>query len=222
MDQLAALIAGFAALAALAAPAHVEPQVSEAPAASRFTFSFRVEHGCGASPTTALEIQTPRGSFDVKAVAKEGWNATVQPSDPPVVVFQGGPLAADTADSFALELVTPNEPGTEVVFPTVQTCAEGELAWIEREEGGDHPAPRVKLTENATPLLPTGATAPSTTMATTGPPTTEGVAVADDEGSRGGGSVVPVAGAALAVVAGVGGAVVWARRRRRQGPPVGG
>ena len=166
--------AALAIVVALAAPGHVEPQISEAPAGSRTTFGFLVEHGCEGSPTVAMSIQLPEGAFDAVPVTPAGWTGTVEDTAPLVVTFTGGPLDADVEETFAVELVTPNLPGETVLFPTVQTCEEGEIGWIDPAEESEEPAPRIVLTENASPILPTTTTAPSSAAAT---PTT----AVDDE-----------------------------------------
>jgi uncharacterized protein YcnI len=220
MPLLALVPRAAAALLALTAPAHVEPQVSEAPAGSRTTFSFVVEHGCDGSPTVEVAIQIPEGAFDVVPVEQAGWVGTVEQGTQPVVRFAGGPLAADVEGTFGFELVTPNLPGQTVLFPTVQTCEEGEIAWIDPAEVAEEPAPRVRLTENAQPVLPTTTTtaAPTTTTAvpsTTTPPTTDpSDGDADDADDDGGMPTLLIGAAALAAAGGV----AFAAARRRSSP----
>lgn len=190
--------------------AHVRTQSPEAPAGSRYTFSFEVDHGCDGSPTTGLRILLPEGAFDARPVEKAGWTATAD-GDPVVVEFAGGPLPDATTDSFSVELVTPNRPGEEVLFPTVQRCAAGETSWVDPDAATDTPAPRVLLTANATPI-----TAPptTTTTTTTTPPTTATPSPADDDGGGSGGFAVPaLIGAVAAAGAGL---AVWSGRRRRR------
>jgi MYXO-CTERM domain-containing protein len=200
---------------ALATPAHVEPQVSEAPAASRTTFSFVVEHGCDGSPTVEVAIRIPEGAFDIVPAAPAGWVGTVEPGTQAVVRFTGGPLPADVEGTFGFDLVTPNLPGQTVLFPTVQTCEVGEIAWIDPADVAEEPAPRVRLTENAQPLQPTTTTvAPATTTSvadTTLPPTTE--APTDDEGSDDSGMPTLLVGTVALAAAG---AVALAATRRRR------
>ena len=155
------MIRAALALLALAAPGHVEPQISEAPAGARTTFGFLVEHGCDGSPTVQVSIQLPEGAFDAVPIAPAGWTGAVEASTPPVVTFTGGPLAADVEETFSVELVTPNRPGETVLFPTVQTCEAGEIGWIDPAEESEEPAPRIVLTENASPILPTSPTSTS-------------------------------------------------------------
>jgi uncharacterized protein YcnI len=212
----------LALLAVLAAPGHVEPQISEAPAGSRTTFGFLVEHGCDDSPTVAVSIQLPDGAFDAVPQPPAGWTGVVEDAQPPVVTFTGGPLAADVEETFAVELVTPNRPGETVLFPTVQTCEAGEIGWIDPAEGAEEPAPRIVLTENAQPILPsTTAPGPTTTVVddeepastTTASAAADGGSDEDDEDDDGGGeAVLPTLLLGLAIGVGV---VVYRRTRNR-------
>lgn len=211
------------ALVAFAAPLHVEPQVSEAPAGARTTFGFLVEHGCDDSPTVQVSIQLPEGAFDAEPVAPAGWTGVVEATTPPVVTFTGGPLPADVPETFSVALVTPNRPGETVLFPTVQTCEVGEIGWIDTEEGAEEPAPRIVLTPNADPILPpstldattTTSEAPAAT-ATSAVTTTSidgaGDGTGGDDGD--GGSALPALLAALAAGAAV---VALVLRRRHRG-----
>lgn len=207
-----------ALMAAVALPTHVEPQISEAPAGSRTTFSFLVEHGCDGSATTAVSIQVPDGAFDVVPVAPEGWVGVVEATVPPVVTFTGGVLPDDVEGSFGFELVTPNLPGQEVFFPTVQTCEVGEIAWIDTAEDAEEPAPRIRLTENAQPIVPTD-TAPVATTAPSLPPTTEpdGAEAGDSTGDDDDGAMPTLLIGAIALGAALVVGVVASRRRLSRG-----
>ncbi len=200
-----------------AVPGHVEPQISEAPAGARTTFAFLVEHGCDGSPTTQVSIQVPDGAFDVVPVAPVGWTAAVEEVEPKVVTFTGGPLADDAQESFGMELVTPNRPGEDVYFPTVQTCEAGEIGWIDTTDGAEEPAPRIRLTENPEPILPTSSTTTTESTATTdGSVTTEAAAPdpdADDDGGGDGGAALPLLGGLVVAGALAFGAAYAARRR---------
>ena len=61
------------------------------------------------------------------------------------------PLPDGMRDTFELSFQVPDAAGETLTFPTVQTCAEGETAWIEvPEEGEDaealeHPAPAFEV-----------------------------------------------------------------------------
>lgn len=131
----------------LASPTHVEPTVAEAPAGSRAELGFTVEHGCGGSPTVEVAMQLPAEVADPEPVELPGWTATV---DDRVVTWAGGPLPDGEAATFTVSVGLPATPGVTLLFPTVQTCEAGELAWI-AEDGGateaDNPAPRIVLTD---------------------------------------------------------------------------
>ena len=214
-------VAALLALATPVAPLHVEPQISEAPAGSRTTFSFVVEHGCDGAATVEMAIQIPEGAFDIVPAAPEGWSGSVEEGTQAVVRFTGGPLADDLEEAFGFEMVTPNLPGETIFFPTVQTCEAGEIAWIDTSDGAEEPAPRIVLTANDQPILPTSTTAPpATTTSTTssaGPGSTAPATTAaqDDDGNSGDDDAdMPVAAiVALALAAAAGAAVLAIRRR---------
>jgi periplasmic copper chaperone A len=42
-------------------------------------------------------------------------------------------------DTFVLSLTIPDTPGETIYFPTIQTCEQGETAWIEIPAEGDDP-----------------------------------------------------------------------------------
>jgi periplasmic copper chaperone A len=157
--QLITVLGGAGALVlALAGPAaaHIEPTIEEAPAGGEVTFALIVPHGCDdpEADTTRLEVQMPEGITEVVPEAVPGWDATIQESDPIVVVWTGGPLPHDQFQEFGLSVAMPDTPGETVLFPTVQTCEGGqEVSWLEETpEGGEepeHPAPAITLTEAA-------------------------------------------------------------------------
>lgn len=143
------------------ASAHIDPDPPAVEAGTTATVGFGAEHGCAASPTVALDIELPEELTDVTPVAKPGWDAVI---DGRVLTFSGGPLDADTAESFSITFTAPATP-TTLLFPTVQKCTDGEIAWIavaaEGQPEPEHPAPALKVTA--------------------GPPTSEDLAPPDDE-----------------------------------------
>jgi uncharacterized protein YcnI len=143
------------------ASAHIDPDPPAVEAGKATTVGFGVEHGCAESPTVALDIRLPTELTDVAAVAKPGWDAVI---DGRVLTFSGGPLDADTPASFSITFTAPATPAT-LLFPTVQKCTDGEIAWIavaaEGQPEPEHPAPTLKVTA--------------------GPPTSEDLAPPDDE-----------------------------------------
>jgi uncharacterized protein YcnI len=131
------------------ASAHVDPDPIAIQAGTAATVAFNVEHGCDGSPTTSMKFQIPDGVTDAAGVAKDGWTATVTGNE---LEFVGGPLAADQGDHFDISFTAPATPGN-ISFPVIQTCEQGETAWIEPVvEGADepeHPAPTIKITAEA-------------------------------------------------------------------------
>src|SRR5699024_5309903 len=73
-------------------------------------------------------------------------------------------LAPDMRDAFVLSAQLPESAGDTLYFPTVQTCADGEDAWVEIPADGDDgndlelPAPAFEITassaaDGATPVV---------------------------------------------------------------------
>lgn len=202
---------------AFAAPAsaHVEPTPPAIQAGTTSELAFGVEHGCDGSPLVELEIQVPDGVTDVEAVpGPDGWTGAVADG---VVTFTGGPQPAEEPIDFSIRATFPDTPDEMVGFPTVETCEEGSISWIEPVvEGQDEPespAPTVLLTAEA-PTAEQLAPAEedeeaSTTETTVGITTTSEDADESDSSTN----VLLVAGIAVLVVALVGGGIVLARRR---------
>lgn len=196
--------------------AHIDPDPLAMQVNTSGIVAFTIEHGCDGSPTTSVRIQVPAEVTDVTPIDKDGWTAALTGD---VVEFSGGPLAADQEDHFDISLTAPARAG-EVRFPIIQTCQQGELAWIEVEtEGGaepEHPAPVLKITEGtptAEDLAPEGEHADDSGTATEAPlaPTATVVAAAADDDSSNAGVIVVVV--IVVVVVLVGGGVILARRR---------
>lgn len=141
--------------------AHIDPDPPEAPAGSQQSVGFTVEHGCGGSPTTQLDLRIPEGSSSVTPEPPAGWAASTADN---VVTFTGGPLPDDAQLTFRVALVLPSSPGTTIYFPFVQRCHEGEIRWIDVPQDGvteelDEPAPAMVLTA-AVPGTTTASPAP--------------------------------------------------------------
>ncbi|MFN0026129.1 MAG: DUF1775 domain-containing protein [Acidimicrobiales bacterium] len=161
-----------------AAGAHIDTNPLEVTAGQPNTVQFKVQHGCGESPTIALAFSVPAGVRNMTGVAKDGWQIT---NDAEAVTFRGGELGAHTVEQFALTF-TPTAAGP-LPFPMIQTCRAGELAWISISQPGqeepDYPAPVVRVIASAAPSTKT-ATSTATSTATadpTAPVTTVAAAV---------------------------------------------
>jgi uncharacterized protein YcnI len=152
------------------ASAHVTITPSETAAGSFTLLTVSVGHGCEGSPTTKITIQVPEGINSVTPTRNPLWSVdkTIVPLDEPVTDAHGNevtervgevvytaetPLPDGYRDSFELSLQLPETPGETLVFPTVQTCAQGETGWVEVPADGqdaeelERPAPTVTITE---------------------------------------------------------------------------
>jgi uncharacterized protein YcnI len=158
------------ALVALPALAHVTVSPAEAAPDGFATLTFQVPHGCDGSATTSLSVQIPAGVVSVKPQVKPGWTIEIEEGTLPEpvdyfgetltegvlsVTWTGGPLDDAYMDTFAMSVKLPPEEGETLYFPAVQTCEEGETAWIEVPEEGqteedlESPAPALVLVAGA-------------------------------------------------------------------------
>lgn len=221
--SLGALALTFAGTAAAQAHVGVSTNTSEAGAYAVATVS--VPHGCDASPTTQISIKIPEGIdavtptrnafYSVEKVTEtldtpitDGHGNEVTERVAEVVYTATTPLPADQRDSFELSLQLPeNAAGSTLFFPTVQTCEEGEAAWVQiPAEGQDAhelelPAPAVEITE-------AGASSHDTEEAETAE-----AADQSDEGT-GGQSALAITGVTLGALGLITGAFALLRSRK--------
>jgi periplasmic copper chaperone A len=159
-----------AVVLAVAAPAsaHVTVSPSDAHANAFTVLTVSVPHGCDGSPTTEVEVQMPEEILSVTPTRNPFYDVEVKVTklDEPVTDGEGNevterdssvvytakePLPDGMRDSFELSLQIPDAAGQTLTFPTVQTCAKGQTAWVEvPEEGQDaealeHPAPAFEV-----------------------------------------------------------------------------
>jgi periplasmic copper chaperone A len=150
------LAAAMVLLGATPAAAHVSVSPSTAEAGATTVLQLGVNHGCGESATTSLEVKVPDGVNSVTPTRTPFWeiSSTVVQLDEPVadghgneltervdtVVFTATePLPSDERDTVELTFVVPEEAGRTLAFPTVQTCEDGENAWIQVAQDGQDP-----------------------------------------------------------------------------------
>jgi uncharacterized protein YcnI len=151
------LASALVAVLAIASPAGAHVSVSPADqAAGEYTvLTFGVGHGCEEAGTTKVEIQIPEPIVNVTPTVNLDWDVAVteEPLATPiesedgditvrdaVVTYtkKGEALPHDLRDSFELSLQIPEgTEGDTLNFPTVQTCTEGENAWVEIPEAGE-------------------------------------------------------------------------------------
>lgn len=159
-----------ASLGLLAGPAaaHVTADKSELAAGSFSSLRFTVPHACDESPTTSLAIQIPELILDVTPAVHPGWDVeiTTEDLDTPqegahgeeiaqresVVTWTAQPgneLPPGFRDSFELGFRTPDAEGEVLYFKAIQTCVEGEIAWISEDPESDTPSPAVTIVEGS-------------------------------------------------------------------------
>lgn len=169
LRKLMAVAAGAMLAVVLAAPAfaHVTVTPGQAAVGSYSVLTFTATHGCDGSPTTEMSVQIPAGVTGVKAEPVAGWEVSYEIGELPepvgegddaitegvtVVTWSGGTLPDDQIQRYSMQVKLPDDGAGETLwFPVVQSCEEGENAWINIPEEGqdphdiDEPAPGVTL-----------------------------------------------------------------------------
>lgn len=148
---LLAFTGGGVALLASPAGAHVSPDKDEVPNDAYTDVTLSVGHGCEESPTTELTVHIPEDVSNVTPMVKSGWEVekVEEELDEPLegphgdeitervteVVFtadDGNELPDGFRDTFTIGFRTTfTETGDYLFFKSIQTCEEGENAWIE-------------------------------------------------------------------------------------------
>ncbi|MCC5951507.1 MAG: DUF1775 domain-containing protein [Acidimicrobiia bacterium] len=141
---LAAGAFGAASLAAVGtAGAHVTAGI-DAIEGTTSTVVFSFDHGCDGAATTGIEALFPSSTTDVDPVDEDGWTSNVDETDAGVVVsWTGGSVPDHTAMSFTVNVTFGEPDGTRVLLPTIQSCGDDELAWIDPDAEASYPAPAV-------------------------------------------------------------------------------
>lgn len=141
-------------LLSLAAHAHVTLEYPVATAGQSYKATFKIGHGCGASPTRVVEVNIPAGVRGAKPMPKPGWTLSVRreklasPYDD-----HGRQVSEDVAeiswtaasreswlpdahfDEFVLRGTLPAQAGT-LWFKVLQTCEQGRLDWSQVPASG--------------------------------------------------------------------------------------
>ncbi|MFN9726365.1 YcnI family protein [Acidovorax sp.] len=134
--------------------AHVVLEYQVAPAGASYKATFKVGHGCGASPTRQIAVDIPAGMRGARPMPKPGWTLEVQRdtlaqpytshgrtiTDDVVRVTWTAKTADDMLphahyDEFVLVATTPAQAGM-VYWPVRQACADGRNDWIEVPKPG--------------------------------------------------------------------------------------
>lgn len=201
------------ALVALAGPAnaHVEIDPGEAVAGSVTTLDISVAYE--GSPTNGLAVQLPDGASVASVPDKEGWTSSTDDSEN-TVTWTGGSSSVD--EVFSVEVQLPTTTG-EVLFPALVQTGDGEVAWIEQEEGESHdghPAPRLTLVADPDPTTTSTTEEVATTSTTESDlPGTTLEAQERDDGNTSAAPWIIGSGLAAAAAIAIGGTVLKRRQR---------
>ncbi|WP_082618373.1 YcnI family protein [Oerskovia sp. Root22] len=153
---VAAATTTLLALGASGASAHVSVDPDTTTAGSYALLTFGVPHGCGESATTKVSVQIPEPITSVTPTVNPGWDVEkvmvtlATPIDDghggqltervgEIVYTARSPLPDGYRDALVLSTKLPDTVGETLVFPTVQTCQEGESAWVQVAAEGEDP-----------------------------------------------------------------------------------
>lgn len=136
-------------LLALAAPAaasaHVTVDGTSTAPGTASTLSFTIEHGCDASPTTAVTIEIPDEVSAVTPIANAGWSIDYDLETPgrTMTYTAQSPLPSAVHDTLVMDVTFPDDlpVGTVLAFPAEQTCEEGSVRWASLDADAADPAP---------------------------------------------------------------------------------
>jgi uncharacterized protein YcnI len=164
---------GGAALLVLSGPgaasAHVTMKADETAAGSFALLTVAFSHGCEGSATTEIAISVPEEITSIAPGMNYGWtvekitddSATPAADDhgdaaalvTEIVYTAREPVEDGFYDQFILSVQLPEDAeGETIYFPVIQTCEEGETAWVQIPEEGqssddlDAPAPGITVT----------------------------------------------------------------------------
>jgi len=162
--RVATFVAAAAAAFVLApaAAAHVTLNPREWEAGGFAKFDVRVPNERDNAATTRISVRFPEQVLSASFQPVEGWRRAVKMArlDEPIevegeriterittVTWSGGRIEPGEFQEFGVSFRTPDEPGTELAFPAVQTYSGGEVVrWIGPPDA-EEPAPVVVITE---------------------------------------------------------------------------
>ncbi|MCA0212050.1 MAG: YcnI family protein [Proteobacteria bacterium] len=134
--------------------AHVVLEYQVAPAGKSYKATFKVGHGCGASPTRQIAVDIPTGVRGARPMPKPGWTLEVQRATLATpYTSHGRTIAEDVVritwtartpddylpnthyDEFVLVGQLPDKDGA-MYWPVTQVCAQGRNEWTEIPQPG--------------------------------------------------------------------------------------
>ena len=152
--------------------AHVHVAADSAAAGSTTLVRFSFSHGCDGSATTEIAIQIPEEITTVRPGMNYGWTVEKVTEDAgasatpaadghedaasrvsEVVYTAKEPVPDGFYDELVLQVALPEDAeGETLYFPVIQTCEEGETAWVQIPDAGqdseelESPAPSISIT----------------------------------------------------------------------------
>jgi uncharacterized protein YcnI len=142
MRRIVFLLMSAALILAPAAAAHVTINPAAVPAGSFARFDLHVPNERENASTTKVAVKLPEGLDEVSFEPKPGWRRSVKGD---AITWEGGTIGPGEFDEFSLSAKVPDEPGSKLTFPAVQTYSNGEVVhWIGTPDA-DEPAPQVTL-----------------------------------------------------------------------------
>lgn len=150
--------------------AHVDMKAETTAAGSTGVERFFFAHGCEGAATTEVAIAIPDEIATVYPGINDGWSVetvtdeSASPATPAagddsatgariteVIYTAERPVPDGFYDELVLQVALPEDAeGQTLYFPVIQTCEEGENAWItipaEGEDEVDFPAPSITVT----------------------------------------------------------------------------
>ena len=154
IPSLRLLAAAALAAGTLTAQAHVTLEYQVAPVGSSYKASFKVGHGCGASPTREIVVDIPAGVRGARPSPKPGWTVQIQREKLATPYTNHGRsvtedvtrirwvaksredmLDAAHYDEFVLVAQMPQQAGT-LYWPVRQLCEQGATEWVEIPKPG--------------------------------------------------------------------------------------
>jgi uncharacterized protein YcnI len=232
---VAAVLVAAVALILVAAPANAHVGIASASTTDAVTtINFSFDHGCGSSPTIALEMQLPTAAQVVSTELMEGWVFDGTTGDgastsQQVARISGPPIPDGQFASFTV-VARGYDTSVDHLVPTVQLCEQGQEAWIDPDQASPQSAPFLAATTAEPPADLNDETTTTSTVApgagsgtadpqapaevtSTADPEADNAALATDEADATSSTlgIIIAAAIAVAVVAGI---VMVVRSRR--------
>jgi uncharacterized protein YcnI len=152
----ATLVVAAVALIMVAAPASAHVGIASASTTDAVTtINFSFDHGCGSSPTVALEMQLPEGAQVVSTELMEGWVFDGTSGDGASTSQQvariSGPAIPDGQLATFSIVARGYDTSVDHLVPTVQVCEQGQEAWIDPDQASAQAAPLLTATTTEPP-----------------------------------------------------------------------